>query len=128
MYSRNQTQSQAKKNIFFYSNSCTFSKKFNEILSKTKVYNTFLKICIDIRGIRLPAFVKRVPTIVVYDTNGRRHILSGKEAFEWVCLLSDEPIDISEYQACEMGSAISDSYSYLDSKKEYEHNFQFCLN
>ncbi len=118
-------QPQSKRNIFFYSNNCKFSKEFNELLGKTKISNTFLKICVDIRGIRLPVFVKRVPTIVVYDSNGHQHIFSGKEAFEWLCQLLDEPINISAYQSDEMGSTLSDNYSYIDSGKESEHNFAF---
>ena len=113
------------QNILFYSKYCNHCKKFEQALLKTKVNNTFFKICVDIKGVKIPPFVTHVPTIIVYDKNQHKHVLSDKAAFEWLNELLDTPINISDYKPGEMGSSLSDTYAFLDEKQEIEHNFAF---
>ncbi len=116
---------QENQSILFYSKFCDHSKKFLEGLYKTKLFNSFFRICVDVRNIKLPDFVARVPTIIVYDKNEHRHILSDKSAFEWLNQILDEPIDISCFESGEMGSSLSDTYAFLDGKVQQGRHFAY---
>ena len=51
------------RNILFYSNRDTYSKKILNIISGQKRDEEFVFICVDDRNIQLPSFLKVVPTI-----------------------------------------------------------------
>ncbi len=51
------------KNILFYSKRDNYSKQVLNIISSEKRDNEFVFICVDDRNIKLPYFLKVVPTI-----------------------------------------------------------------
>ena len=97
-------------NILFYSKECTHCKKFAEILFKLpQVNDKFIKISVDDRRIRLPSFVQRVPTIVVFD-KGQRNVLADSKVFGWInqYLEDASKVDLVPYDQ----GAISSTLSY----------------
>lgn len=113
-------------NVLFYSNNCPHSQKFIKALQKNpSIFNTFLHVCVDKRGVKLPACVKSVPTIVVQDSSNRRQILTDYRAFEWLNYVIDVPVEIGSFQPGHMGTKLSDDYSCLDGSESNENSFAF---
>lgn len=114
-------------NILFYSKQCPHCKKFAELLFKLpQVNDKFIKISVDVRSQRLPSFVQRVPTIVVFD-QGQRHVLEDAKVFGWInqFLEATSKVDLVPYDHGGMSSSLSDGFSYIgdDEGKEAEHTF-----
>lgn len=113
------------KSILFYSKHCQHSQKFANALYKNQgLHDNFIKICIDARGQTLPEWLRRVPTIVVFENN-KREILTDRHAFEWLKLRLHNDKDIESYNPSEMSSKLSDVFAYLDNAQESEHNFAY---
>ena len=113
-------------NVIFYSDRCPHSQRFLQALEKVPVaFNKFVRVSVDVKGIKLPKCIKVVPTIVVYDDTGRRLILSDFRAFEWLNHIIDVPIEISNFEPGQMGTRLSDQYSWLDGQDEGDHSFTF---
>ena len=51
------------KDIIFYSNFCAYCKEVLTKISKTPLNSKLTYICVDDQNIKLPPFVKAVPTI-----------------------------------------------------------------
>ena len=79
-----------------------------------EIKQNFVPICIDDPTIRLPPYLQVVPTIQIYDDGGRRHVLQDKHAFEWLNQYSQKPVETEAYAIGEMGSSLSDCYSFLE--------------
>lgn len=114
-------------NILFYSKECPHCKKFAEILFKLpQVNDKFIKISVDVKNQRLPSFVQRVPTIVVFD-KGQRHILTDSKVFAWINQFLEDAskVDLVPYDQGAMSSSLSDNFSFIgeDKGKEAEHTF-----
>lgn len=114
-------------NILFYSKECPHCKKFAEVLFKLpQVNDKFIKISVDVRGQRLPSFVQRVPTIVVFD-KGQRQILADSKVFGWInqFLENASKVDLVPYDQGAMSSSLSDNFSFIgeEKDKEAEHTF-----
>lgn len=100
------------------------------ILCKTPYYQKFTKINITAPNSPRPGFLKYTPTIVV---PGVDRPLEGDEVFSWLETQAEqkakkEPVGIQPYQPMEMGSSMTDSYSYLDvdpAAQPMEHSFSF---
>ncbi len=115
--------------ILYYSNYCINCKEFITILCKTPIYSKFTKINVS-GNVSYPSFVKSVPTIVVPNV---QRPLVGEEVFKWLEEQSVERVKnhnqgIIPYSPGEMGSGLSDSYSYLDAtdtEQPMEHTFSF---
>lgn len=125
----------SNQNILFFSKYCNHCTRYINALNKTKARNSFIRICVDTRNIRLPSFVQRVPTIIVYDNNRHRHILSDKNAFEWLNMFLTEPEDIQGFSQGELSSSLSDTYALISdgesgasSSSGFDHNFAFLNN
>jgi glutaredoxin-related protein len=115
-------------NVLFYSKDCVHCKKFSQMLFKLPDINAqFVKISVDVRNIRLPNYVKEVPTIVVFDDFKNKHVLNGSRAFEWLNQFLEEAsqVEIVSYDIGVMGSSLSDGFSFLDEGEETEHTFAF---
>lgn len=117
-----------QKYIYYWSKYCPFCKKFSEHLLKSSVSEKFYKVCVDTPGIKLPSYVRRVPTIQIFDDNSNRQVLEDKHAFEWLNLYSENPCEIQDFCAGEMSSTLSDCFSYLDKNKEATHTFEYLDN
>lgn len=122
--SQEQNRNNDQKNIIFYSRHCQHSKKIMEYLKKAKVDSKFFKICVDIRGIRIPRYVNSVPTLIVHDKSGNKKLLVDRAAFEWVNMLLDTPVELDCYATGELSTTLSDNYAYLDGT-EAEKNFGY---
>lgn len=114
-------------NILFYSKECTHCKKFAELLFKLpQVNDKFIKISVDDRRMRLPSFVQRVPTVVVFE-QGERQILTDSNVFGWInqFLENSSKVDLVPYDHGAMSSSLSDNFSFIgeDTGKEAEHTF-----
>ena len=115
--------------IMYYSNYCINCKEFMTILCKTPLYSQFTKINVS-GNTSFPSFVKSVPTIVVPKIP---RPLVGEEVFKWleeqsVKRVKNENQGIIPYSPGEMGSGLTDTYSYLDAKdteQPMEHTFSF---
>jgi hypothetical protein len=75
--------SEKKKEIgvLFYSNNCDHSKKFMIDLMKSNVHDLVRKICVDIKGVKIPSVIKNVPTLVARGIN---RPLVGEQVFAWL--------------------------------------------
>ena len=115
--------------ILFYSNKCKHSQKAIQIINK---YNIDIqKICIDDNKVKLPSFLKVVPTII--DKNNPQP-LEGNNVFGWLEQHSKEVVKevkktestdgIEPFFSNEM-SGYSDHYSYIGNENPMEHSFQF---
>ena len=114
-------------NILFYSKECPHCKKFAEILFKLpQVNDKFIKISVDDRRMRLPSFVQRVPTIVVFE-QGQKNVLTDSKVFGWINQFLEDAskIDLVAYDQGAMSSSLSDGFSFIgdDAGKEAEHTF-----
>jgi len=114
-------------NILFYSKECPHCKKFAEILFKLpQVNDKFIKISVDDRRMRLPNFVQRVPTIVVFE-KGQRNILTDTNVFSWINQFLEDAskVDLVPYDQGAMSSSLSDNFSFIgdDQGREAEHTF-----
>ena len=109
-------QQDKRKFLYFYSKTCKFCSQFTEMLNRVpnEVKQNFVPISIDDPTIRLPPYLQVVPTIQIYDDGGRRHVLQDKHAFEWLNQYSQKPIETEAYSIGEMGSSLSDCYSFLE--------------
>jgi hypothetical protein len=115
--------------ILYYSNYCINCKEFMTILCKTPIYSNFTKINVS-GNVSYPNFVKSVPTIIVPKV---QRPLVGEEVFKWleeqsVERVKNENQGIIPYSPGEMGSGLTDNYSYLDAKdteQPMEHTFSF---
>ena len=112
--------SEKRKFLYFYSARCKFCSQFSEMLAKSNdsVKNNFINISIDDASIRLPPYLEVVPTIQIYDDGGRRHVLSDKHAFEWLNQYTQKPVETEPFCIGEMGSNLSDCFSFLDGKDD----------
>lgn len=107
-----------RKFLYFYSNKCQYCKRFTDVLNKSTVRSNFTKICVDTPGLRLPSYLKAVPTVQIYE-NDRRHVLADKHAFEWISQYSKAPEETQAFNLGEMGSSsLSDCFSFLDDKND----------
>ena len=87
-------------NVLFYSKDCVHCRKFGQMLYKLpNIDSRFIKISVDVRNIKLPSYVKEVPTIVVFDDFKNKHILNGSKAFEWLNQFLEDAskIEITSY-------------------------------
>tara|TARA_B110001469_G_scaffold127165_1_gene146999 strand:+ start:1826 stop:2296 length:471 start_codon:yes stop_codon:yes gene_type:complete len=69
------------KDIIFYSNYCTYSKEIINQISKTTINDTIIYVSVDDENIKLPPFVKAVPTI--YLVNDKK-IVVDEEIENWI--------------------------------------------
>lgn len=119
-------------NILFYSKQCQHCKKFAELLFKLPhVNDKFIKISVDVRSQRLPSFVQRVPTIVVFD-KGQRQVFADSKVFGWInqYLEKASKVDLVAYDQGGMSSSLSDEFSFIGEEegKEAEHTFAWTDN
>jgi len=113
----------ARPNLCFFSNRCSHSKKFIDALqSVPEVHQRFSMWCIETTGLRLPPFVKSVPTIAVVDNRGNRYVLAGSAAFMWLAKKTNRLEDFDPSMA--MSTKISADYSSLDGEDRDASHFK----
>lgn len=103
------------KELFFYSTKCMYSKDAYSLIMKIGKEN-FEFVNVEMNN-DIPHQVDRVPCI---QKGG--HFMFEDELFEYLKMR----IDITPFMINEMGSKISDKYSYMDeSGVNLDHNFLF---
>jgi hypothetical protein len=122
------------KSILFYSNKCKHSKKAIDMINKNSI--NIQLVSIDDKSIKVPSFLKVVPTII---EQGSEQPLEGDFVFKWLSrytkhdsgqIKSKEPVQsaddskIQPFFSNEM-SGYSDGYSYLNNETPMDHSYQF---
>lgn len=105
--------------ILFYSNRCLHSKELLTLLYKDAQLNQkFNKINIDSGNMKIPPYVKSVPTAII-PVNGQPQLLVGSAIFKWYNQRHAKTVEkqgILDWDPHTM-SGFSDGFSYLDDGK-----------
>ena len=76
-------QQSKRSNVLFYSKYCIHSTHLSQYLDKhPNLKEMFIPVCVDTK-VKIPYFIKAVPTIVFYDNMGQMDWRSGAEVFNW---------------------------------------------
>ncbi len=106
--------------ILFYSNKCNHSKELLVLLAKDPELNKqFIKVNIDVRGVKIPPYVKSVPSAII-PVNGNPSLLVGVNIFKWYDENHKRNVvsnSIMDYDPLGM-AGYSDNFSFLDGKSE----------
>ena len=104
------------KNILFFSKYCSHSIECIEKLGREEL-NKMAKICVDDRNIRLPTFIKAVPTI--YLTNEKK-ILVDEDLHLWINKKNEPEVKLGELDAYQ-SSSFADMFSPLENQSGSSH-------
>ena len=125
------------KSVLFYSNKCKHSRKAIELIKKNNININLVSI--DNKNIKLPTFLKVVPTIIEEGSNSP---LEGDFVFKWLerftkksnpqsnpqsnlqPIASQSNDSIQPFFSNEM-SGYSDGYSYLNNENPMNHSYEF---
>jgi hypothetical protein len=111
--------------ILFYSNKCLHSKELLNLLYKDVELNQkFTKINIDNSNIKIPPYVKAVPTAII-TLNGQANLLVGSAIFNWYKQKHNKVVEqkgISDWDPLTM-SGYSDGFSYLTNESVMKRGF-----
>ncbi len=118
----------AEEYLLFYSKNCIYSTDFvNKLYKNQNLYKKFILINVNNKNIKIPNFVKSVPTILVTENNDRQ-LLVGSQVFDWLKNKKTEikeKEDIQNWDPVTM-SGYSDSFSYLENDNSaMEKNYSF---
>jgi len=108
------------KDLLFYSNKDDYSKEMIEIINKNSIKEIF-PVCIDDSKIKIPSFVKLIPTI--YLNKSKELIIDEKIKEHINGLVKKETIEndsIEAYGADNMGS-----FHDIDLSKKEDSNLDF---
>lgn len=113
--------------VLFYSNKCLHSKELLSLLVKDVSLNQkFTKINVDNANIKLPAYIKSVPTAII-TINGRPNILVGSNIFKWYQETHKKAVEsqsILDWDPHTM-SGYSDGFSYISTNDVMKKSFAF---
>jgi len=116
------------KPILFFSEYCNFCKSIINDIIKKNIRNRFLLLNIDNKAhSSLPKFVDRVPLVFIADEN-RVLIEDDIESLvASIAAVSNTSKEVEPFLMNEMGSGMSDVYSYIDNEDvgSGEKNFAF---
>ena len=106
--------------VLFYSNRCLHCKELITLLSKDVNLNQkFTKVNIDNANIKIPPYVKSVPTAIV-SANGQPSLLVGSQIFNWYNQSHSKTVEsqgILDWDPHTM-TGYSDGFSYLSEKPD----------
>ncbi len=113
--------------ILFYSNKCLHCKELIGLLVKDVQLNQkFTKINIDNGNIKIPPYVKSVPTAII-TTNGNPSLLVGSAIFKWFNQRHAKTVEsqsIMDWDPHAM-SGYSDGFSYISNPDVIKKSFSF---
>jgi hypothetical protein len=113
--------------ILFYSNKCLHSKELLTLLYKDVELNQkFTKINIDNPNIKIPPYVKAVPSAII-TTNGKPNLMVGSSIFKWFNqrhAKTVETLGIQDWDPHTM-AGFSDGFSYLEDQSAIKRSFAF---
>ena len=99
------------KDIIFYSNYCAYCKEVLTKISKTPLNSKLTYICVDDQNIKLPPFVKAVPTIFLIK---EQKILVDENIESWIRTKTATQQRSGEVMAYLGSGDFSASFSNLD--------------
>jgi hypothetical protein len=70
-------------NILFYSNKCPYSRQLVDIIVKRGLTSVFRMVCVDDKGVAIPAAITNVPTLII---QGASKPLVGTAALNWISM------------------------------------------
>lgn len=113
--------------ILFYSNKCLHSKELLNLLYKDPDLNQkFVKINIDTGNVKIPPYVKSVPTAIISE-NGQPNLMVGSAIFSWYKQKHSIVVEkqgIQDWDPHTM-SGYSDNFGYLDNPQVIKKSFAF---
>ena len=107
------------KNLLFYSNHCQYSQKLIKILNEEKIGHDIVRICIDSDNIRLPSFIKNVPTIYL---SKEQKILTDDRLQEWLESNRQKVVDTKLSPFCVINNSFSECYSFINGDDQTPNN------
>ena len=113
--------------VLFYSNKCLHSKELLNLLYKDVDLNQkFTKINIDNPNIKIPPYLKSVPTAII-TTNGKPNLLVGSSIFKWYNQTHSKKIETAGIQDWDPHamSGYSDGFSYIEKEDVLKKSFSF---
>ena len=113
--------------VLFYSSRCLHSKEFMQLLYKDSDLNQkFTKVNIDNKNIKIPPYIKAVPSIIVQD-GGQPNLLVGSKIFDWYNNMHKKNVvqnSIEDWDPCTM-TGYSDGFSYLENSDVMKKSYSF---
>jgi hypothetical protein len=113
--------------ILFYSNKCLHSKELLNLLYKDVQLNQkFTKINVDNPNIKIPPYVKSVPTAII-TINGKANLMVGSNIFKWYNQTHTKAVEkesIQDWDPYAM-SGYSDGFSYITNPEVMKKSFSF---
>ena len=113
--------------ILFYSSKCLHSKEFMLLLHKDSDLNQkFTKVNIDNKNIKIPPYIKAVPSIIIQENN-QPNLLVGSKIFDWYNNTHKKNISnssIQDWDPCTM-TGYSDGFSYLENNDVMKKSYAF---
>lgn len=113
--------------VLFYSNKCIHSKEFLTLLHKdSSLNNQTTKVNVDNPNIKLPPYIKSVPSLIINENN-KPNLLVGRKIFDWYNQQHKQNISkdsIMDWDPCTM-SGYSDGFSYLESDDVMKKSYSF---
>ena len=113
--------------VLFYSNKCIHSKEFLTLLHKdNNLNNQTTKVNVYNPNIKLPPYIKSVPSLIVNENN-KPNLLVGSKIFDWYNQKHKQNISketIMEWDPCTM-SGYSDAFSYLENEDVMKKSYSF---
>ena len=121
------SQNNQNNHVLFYSNKCLHCKEFLTMLHKDENLNkTVTKVNVDNPNIKLPPYVKSVPSLIVNENN-KPSLLVGSKIFEWFNNTHKKNVasnEIQDWDPCTM-SGYSDGFSYLENPETIKKAYSF---
>ena len=113
--------------VLFYSSRCLHSKEFMQLLYKDSDLNQkFTKVNIDNKNIKIPPYIKAVPSIIVQE-GGQPSLLVGSKIFDWYNNMHKKNVvenSIQDWDPCTM-TGYSDGFSYLENSDVMKKSYSF---
>jgi hypothetical protein len=113
--------------ILFHSSKCLHSKEFLQLLYKDPQLNQKVtKVNVDNQNIKLPAYVKSVPTLIITE-NQKPSLLVGSKIFDWYKNLHKKESQNNQIQDWDPSTmtGYSDGFSYLEGSDAMKKSFSF---
>lgn len=113
--------------VLFHSSKCLHSKEFLQLLYKDVELNQkFTKVNVDNPNVKLPPYVKAVPSMIVTE-NGKPSLLVGSKIFDWYKQLNKKNDNLNNIQDWDPSTmtGYSDGFSYLENPDVMKKSFSF---
>ena len=116
------------KDICFYSNRENYSKKILNLISQQKKDNDFVFICVDDRNIKLPNFLRVVPTIFLVK---EQKILTDEDIEEFLKPKQEKSNNENSFEELDAffdsSNSFSSHYSNIDDSLNTNVNSSFSF-